>query len=216
MVVELQVPRWSSDQWGSRGGWGLLVVGGVTIALGLAGLGGVLWAFASEQAVEPTGGLLAALASVALLAWAVPAVVLGRLLLRAPEVEAGDVALVIRDPALLAEPLVIPWAEVDRIEHVRELDPWGSPEGLNCSFTGVTSRPRPRFPNLLVRLAEARTVPEARAGWLGPWPLTVLAVPSPYLMPRPSRTHPTKGFFVVVPDPEAVIAKHDGARREQP
>ena len=92
MVVELRVPRWSSDQWGSRGGWGLLVVGGVTIALGLAGLGGVLWAFAGEQAVELTGGLLAALASVALLAWAVPAVVLGRLLLRAPEVDAGDVA----------------------------------------------------------------------------------------------------------------------------
>ena len=56
-------------------------------------------------------------------------VVLDRRLLRAPEVDAGDVALVIRDPALLSEPLVIPWAEVDRVEHLRELDPWGSPEG---------------------------------------------------------------------------------------
>ena len=147
-----------------------------------------------------------------------PAVVLGRLLLRAPEVDAGDVALVIRDPALLAEPLVIPWAEVDRIEHVRELGRRGGhAEGLNCSFTrghqpAATAVPEPAGP----AGRGTQRLPEARAGWLGPWPLTVLAVPSPYLMPRPSRTHPTKGFFVVVPDPEAVIAKHDEARREQP
>ena len=148
---------------------------------------------------------------VAMLGWAVPAVVLGRRLLRAPEVDAADVAFVVRDPALLSVPLVIPWAEVDRVEHLRELDPWGSPEGLNCSFTGVTSRPRPRFPNLLVRLTEARPVPEARAGWLGAWPLALLTVPSPYLMPRPSRTRPTRGFFVIVDDPEAFIARHAAA-----
>ncbi len=36
---------------------------------------------------------------VAALGWAVPAVVLGRRLLWAPEVDAGDVAFVVRDPA---------------------------------------------------------------------------------------------------------------------
>jgi hypothetical protein len=41
-------------------------------------------------------------------------------------------------------------------------------------------------------------------------------VPSPYLMPRPSRTHPTRGFFVVVPDPEAVIARHAAASTGRP
>jgi len=92
VVVPLQVPKWSSDRWGSRGGWGLLVAGALSTVLALAGLVAVAWVATSEQAVEPSGALLAALAAVALLAWAVPALVLGRRLLRAPEVDAGDVA----------------------------------------------------------------------------------------------------------------------------
>jgi len=211
VVVPLQVPRWSSDRWGSRGGWSLLVVGTLTVLLAVGGVAAVVRAAATGQDAGPGTAAVAVLACVALLAWGVPATVLGWRLRRPPEVDAGDVAFVVRDPALLTEPLVIPWAEVDRVEHLRELDPWGSPEGLNCSFTGLTSWLRPRFPNLLVRVAEPRMVPEARSGWLGPWPLTVLAVPSPYLMPRPSRTRPTRGFFVVVADPQAVIAHHAAA-----
>jgi len=216
VVVPVQVPRWSSDQWGSRGGWGLILLGVLPVVLAVVVAATVWWPGDLSPGPDGADLLPAAVLGVVALAWVVPAVVLGRRLLRAPEVDAGHVAFVVRDPALLTQPLVIPWAEVDRVEHLRELDPWGSPEGLNCSFTGVTSGPRPRFPNLLVRVTEPRLVPEARSGWLGVWPLAVLTVPSPYLMPRPSRSHPTKGFFVVVPDPEAVIARHAEVRREQP
>lgn len=208
MVVPLQVPRWSSDRWGSRGGWGLILTG--LLPYVLVGVVAVFVWSPDDLGSGPAAGdvLIVLLFLLAMLGWAVPAVVLGRRLLRAPEVDAGDVAFVVRDPALLTAPLVIPWSEVDRVEHLRELDPWGSPEGLNCSFTGVTGLPAPRFPNLLVRVREPRVVPEARSGWLGPWPLTLLNLPSPYLMPRPSRTRTTRGFFVIVGDPEAVIARH--------
>lgn len=59
-----------------------------------------------------------------------------------------------------------------------------------------------------LRVGGPRVVPQPRDGWLGTWPLRVLPVQSPYLMPLPSRTRATRGFFVIVPDPEAVIARH--------
>ena len=211
MIVELKVPRWSSDRWGSRGGWGLLVVGTMAVLLAAGGLGAVLRAAATGVDAGPGGTVLAGLASIALLGWGVPAAALGWRLRRPPEVDAGDVAFVVRDPALLTEPLVIPWTDVDRVEHVREWDASISGEGLSCSFHGVTSEPRPRLPNLLVRLGDPRVVPQARSGWLGTWPLAVLPVPSPYLLPRPSRTRTTRGFFVTVPDPASVVARHAAA-----
>lgn len=205
MIAEKLVP--TSNRWGSRGGWGMLIVGGLTIGLTVVGLGAVSWAVASGDEVEAVDALLTVLVLLGLLGWAVPAAVLGRRLVRVPQVDAGDVGLTVRDPALLTAPMVIPWGDVDRVEHLAELDPWTSAEGLNCSFTGVTGWPRPRFPNLLVRLKDAGPVAEARSGWLGSWPLAVLAVPSPYLMPRPSRRGPTRGFLLIVSDPVAVIER---------
>ena len=184
----------------------MLAVGGLAIAGAFGALALTSWSVVSGG--SDIALVLAVVPVVmVLVAVGIPFAVLGRRLLRAPLVDAGELALTVQDPALLTEPMVIPWGDVDRVEHLAELDPWTSAEGLNCSFTGVTGWPRPRFPNLLVRLKDAGPVAEARSGWLGSWPLAVLAVPSPYLMPRPGRTRPTRGFFVVVDDPAAVIER---------